>query len=115
MAQPAASRLAGPEYLTGAAANLYNPAANTYGVLKHLHFANDDSVAHNVTIYIGATGGSAGGTELFKSFVIAANGTYDWYSSGVRMAATDYLTGLADTASKVAVTVAGEVYAAITS
>lgn len=108
----APKRLAGPAYLTGAAANIYTPPASTmYCVLRHIHFCNDDSIAHQVTIYVGATGGSAGGTELFKSFNIPAFGTYDW-PCYLPMASTDFLTGLADTASKVTITVAGDQFVA---
>jgi plastocyanin len=110
MAQPAIKRLAGPAYLAAAAANVYNPAANTYAVIRHIHFCNDDTVAHNFTMYIGATGGSAGGTEIFKTFTLAANSTYDYYCL-TRMDVADFLTGLADTASKVTIEVEGELYA----
>lgn len=108
-------RLAGPAYLGSAAANVYNPSANTYAIVRHFHVVNTDSSARTFTLYIGATGGSAGGTEYSKTLTLAAAGSsgswWDEYAA-LRLDTTDFLTGLADVASKVVITVEGELYAA---
>ncbi len=100
--------LAPPAYLAASATNIYTPAASTIiSVITHLHFANVTAGAVSFTVYVGATGGSSGGTELFKGKSIAANDTYDWYSPGLVMKSTDFLTGLASAGSSITVTVIG--------
>lgn len=100
-------RIAGPVFLGIAAANLYTPPASTIVTeLTHIHFCNVTALPVLVTLYIGATGGSAAGTEIFKTYTIAANSTYDYFTS-TPMASTDFLTGLAGTASAVTVTIDG--------
>ncbi len=80
-------------------------------VLGYTHFQYD------VTAHVGSShgvrlsGGSTGGTQLFDTYAIAANSTYDYYC-GLRMASTDYLTGLASASNSVVITVEGEYYAA---
>ena len=108
-------RLAGPAYLGSSAANVYNPSANTYARVLHMHIVNTDSGARTCTLYIGATGGSTGGTEYYKTWALAAAGSagsvLDVYPQ-LRLDAADFLTGLADVANKVVITVEGELYAA---
>jgi hypothetical protein len=103
-------RISGPAYLSNAAANIYTPPAATINtVVRQLHFANKTSSAVTFSVYVGATGGSAGGTELFGTRTIAAFDTYDWYASpGMMMKSTDFLTGVASVGSAVTVTVMGE-------
>ena len=59
------------------------------------------------TLYVGATGGSAAGTELFGAKSVAANDTYDWYTN-LKMVSTDFLTGLASAATSLTIVVEGE-------
>lgn len=101
-------RISGPAYLANAAANIYTPPASTiFTVVRHLHFANVTGSAATFTVYVGATGGSAGGTELFKTMNLGANSTYDYYCV-LPMASTDFLSGLASAASTITITVEGE-------
>ncbi len=102
-------RLAGPAYLASSVANVFTPSASTIiSVINHIHFANVSGGAVTFDLYVGATGGSTGGTELFKGYSIAANSTYDWYSSpGLVMKSTDFLTGLASAGSSMTITVNG--------
>lgn len=94
-----------PAYLGSSAANIYTPPASTiYRIITHIHLVNTDTVARTVSIYRGGTGGSTGGTELFKNKSIAAGETYDYYCQ-MKMLSTDFLSGLADSANKVTVTV----------
>jgi len=102
-------RIAGPAFLASSAADLYTPPASTiYTVIRHIHFANVTASAVTISIYVGATGGSASGTELFGTFSIPANDVYDYLTSGLRMASTDFLTGFASSASAVTYTIMGE-------
>lgn len=100
-------KLAGPAYIAASATNVYTPeAATIYTILKHLHFCNVTASAVTFSMYIGATGGSAAGTEIFKDLSIAAKSTYDWYGN-VKMLSTDFLTAIS-TASSITVVVMGE-------
>jgi hypothetical protein len=68
-------------------------------------------VAATFSLYVGATGGSSGGTELFKTYTVAANSSFDWYGY-LAMTSTDYLSGICETgASKLTITVEGELVA----
>lgn len=101
-------RIAGPAYLAAGATDIYTPAAATiYTVIRHIHIANVTSGAVTFTMYVGATGGSAAGTELFKGFSIAANSSYDYYCA-LKMVSTDFLSGLASAGSSLTVVVEGE-------
>jgi len=101
-------RIAGPAYLAAAAANIYTPpAATIYTVIRHIHLANKTGAPVTFTLYVGATGGSAGGTELFPTMTLAANAVYDYYPA-MLMLSTDFLTGLAGAANSIVIIVEGE-------
>jgi hypothetical protein len=66
-----------------------------YLLLKRIRITNKDSTARTFSLYLGATGANAPGTEFIGAALsIAANSAYDWTSaSGVRMELTDFLVG----------------------
>ena len=102
-------RIAGPAYIANSATDIYTPPASTiYTVIKQIHVANVTAAAVTFSLYVGATGGSSGGTQLFGSLSVAANATYDWYPVGLRMASTDFLSGVASAATSLVITVMGE-------
>lgn len=105
-----------PQYVANAAGNLLNPNVTSvagpvgftmtqpYLIIKHVRITNKDSAAHTVSFWKGATGGSAGGTEVFwASYSLAANSYQDWYGQ-MRVDSADFITGSADLASKVTIT-----------
>jgi len=101
-------RLAGPAYIANAAANIYvPPSALIFGVVRHIHIANRTGGAVTFSLYVGATGGSAAGTELFGTHSLAANAEFDYYSA-LKLLSTDFLTGIASAASSLVITVEGE-------
>jgi hypothetical protein len=102
-------RIAGPAYLAAAAADIYTPpAATIYTVIKHIHIVNKTAGAVTFALYVGATGGSAGGTEIRGPLEsIAAYGTVDYWCN-LKMLSTDFLTGLASAATSLVITVEGE-------
>lgn len=103
----AIKRIAGPAYLSNAAADIYTPPnAAVYTVITHIHIANVTASSATFTLYVGATGGSTGGTELFKTYSVAANSTYDYYPT-LKMTSTDFLTGLASASSTLVIVVEG--------
>ena len=111
----------GPGALTNAAANLLNPGTTTGGVgmpgtssnlyflVKHIRLVNKTNAQHTGTLYVGATGGSAAGTEFaFNGTAIPANSAVDWYGN-LRLDVADFLTGLADANTAVTWEAEGEV------
>ena len=101
-------RISGPAFLAAAAANIYTPPASTiYTVIRQIHLANVTATAATATLYVGATGGSAAGTELLKGVSIPANSEY-YLSLVLRMDSTDFLSGLSGTASAITIIVEGE-------
>jgi hypothetical protein len=110
-----------PAYVPAAAANLLNcnvtslagPTGYTqtqpYLLVKHIKLLNKDTAARLVTLYKGATGASVGGTEFaFDNVSIPAQGSVEWFGQA-RFDAADFLTGVADAASKVTINIDGEI------
>lgn len=113
-----------PVFVPAAAGNLFNinvtamtgPVGVTLGkptaLIRHIRITNNDSASHTVTLYKGATAGSAAGTEFaFAGKVVPANDSIDWYAGapGARFDAADFLTGVASIASKLTITLEGDV------
>lgn len=109
----------GPVAVPAAAGNLLNPAtaaggvnagsSSQYLVIRHLRVVNKDSAARTISLFIGATGGSAAGTEFaWSAASVPANSFLDWYGA-VRLDAADFLTGLASVVTTLVITGEGEV------
>lgn len=94
----------GPAFLAAAAANVLVPPAGQYYVVTHIHLVNQDASARTVNLWIGATGGSADGTEFAEDKSIPANDYIDIYTR-TKLNPTDFLTGLASVASMVICTI----------
>jgi hypothetical protein len=94
----------GPIALTNTlTTNLLNPATATGGVnggsssnyivLKHIRIVNKTAGAVTYSLYLGATGGNAAGTEVIGTATsVAANSRDDWYGV-LRLDAADFLVG----------------------
>jgi hypothetical protein len=106
----------GPVALANAAANIFNPptgaggvgvtATNQYAKITHIRVVNKTAGAATFSLFIGATGGSAAGTEFMGSAKnVPANDSVDWNGS-VRLDIADFLTGLASAAATL--TIEGE-------
>lgn len=101
--------IASPAYISNAAANIYTPPASTiFTNIKHIRVVNKDSSIRTFSLYVGATGGSAGGTEIAKDVSVAVGSYVDIPFVGLRLASTDFLTGIASAASALVITVMGE-------
>jgi hypothetical protein len=111
----------GPIAVPNAAGNLIAPAAAgagpvgytataTYILLRHIRILNKTGGAVTFSLYKGATGGSAAGTEFMGTAVsIPANSYVDWYGQ-LRLEGTNgFLTGLASAATSLVLTAEGEV------
>jgi hypothetical protein len=70
--------------------------AQPYVLIKHIRAVNTSSNPLTVTLYKGATGASAAGTQFaFPGVTIAANSWSDFYTPDHRFDSADYLTGVA--------------------
>src|SRR5262245_13366912 len=103
-------RISGPAFIANAAANLYTPPASTIDtVIQQIHLNNVTGAAVSVTLYVGATGGSAAGTQVLGPYSVPANDFLDvWFNPGMVMQSTDFLSGVAASASAVTATVMGQ-------
>jgi len=96
--------------------NLLNPPTATGGVnggssaqfieIEQMHFVNKTSSTALVSLWVGATGANAAGTELLSSYPVEAHKTYDFYCM-LRLDSADFLVGGCDTATAVTVTLSG--------
>lgn len=102
-------RTAGPLALTTTlTTNVYNQgSALIYDVIKHIHVTNKTGTAATFTLYLGATGANAAGTELFLGQSVAANSSYDWYGN-LKVVSTDFIVGGAGTTLALTITIEGE-------
>jgi len=111
----------GPLAVANTVGNLFNPptvtggvnppgtSTNTYYVLRHIRIVNKTGGAVTFSGYIGATGGSAAGTEfLGNGLSIAANSYVDWYGV-LRLDVADFLTGVASAATSLTIEAEGEI------
>ncbi len=110
----------GPLALTNAAANILNPGTTTGGVnstaapfdklyivINSIQVVDKGGAGGTFNLFIGATGGSAAGTEIAKTTSVAANSQVQLvYPGGLRISQADFLTGLAS--ANTILTVMGE-------
>ena len=102
-------RTVGPVALTTTlTTNVYNQgSALIYDEINHIHVANKTASAATFSLWLGATGGNAAGTELFNGKSVPANDVYDWYGR-LKMLSTDFLVGGAGTATALTITIEGK-------
>lgn len=94
--------------ITSVAGTVGFTATQPYLLLYHVRITNKTANAATFSLWVGASGGNAAGTEFINTgHSVAANDSYDWYSpSGFRIDSTDFLVGGAGTAT--ALTISGE-------
>ena len=110
---PVALGASAANILNGAVTSLSGPVGITLGqpviTLTHIRLVNKTAGAVTATLYIGATGGSAAGTEfMVNGTSIPANSYIDWYGR-LRLQSTDFLTGLAGAATSITFQAEGEI------
>lgn len=111
MANPSVKRTFGPVAMSATlTTNIYNQtSALIYDIIKHIHIANKTASPATFTLYLGATGGNAAGTELFVAVTVPANGTFDYYCT-LKMTSTDFLVGGASAGTTLTIYAEGEQY-----
>lgn len=85
----------------------------TYVVLRHIRIVNKTTSAATFSLYIGATGANAAGTEFIGTALsVAPNSAFDWYGA-IRLVnnqtQVDFLVGGAGTATALTITGEGEI------
>lgn len=84
-------------------------SSSQYIILRHIRIVNKTVGAVTFSLWLGATGANAAGTEVIgtgKS--IAANDAYDWYGY-MRIDAADFLVGGASAATSLTIQGEGEI------
>jgi len=95
-----------PQTLTGGVSAGGTSNTATYLILRHIRISNKTGSAATFSLWIGATGANAAGTEFIGTAQsVAANSYVDWYGM-VRLDTADFLVGGAGTAT--ALTLSGE-------
>ena len=103
-----ATNIVNPPTLTGGT-GIANTNTNSYLVLRHIRLVNKTAGAVTASLFVGATGGSAAGTEFFVNATsIPANSAIDWYGM-LRLEPADFLTGLAGAATSITFEAEGEI------
>ena len=110
----------GPVALTNTlTTNILNPDTTSGGVndnstalyiiLRHVRIVNKTGSAATFSLWKGATGANAAGTEVIgQALSVAANSAYDWYGM-MRFDAADFLVGGSGTSTALSIQVEGEV------
>lgn len=95
-----------PGTTTGGVASTASPYNNLRIILTHIRIVNKTASAATFSLWIGATGANAAGTEfLGQAKSISANNHEDWYGR-LPLDIADFLVGGAGTAT--ALTIEGE-------
>jgi hypothetical protein len=80
-----------------------------YVVIRHIRIINKTGVAATFSLWKGATGANAAGTEVVgQAMAVAGNGSYDWVGY-MRFDSGDFLVGGAGTATALSIQMEGEI------
>lgn len=99
--------------LNGNVTSLAGPVGFTmtqpYMIIRHIRIVNKTAGAVTFSLWLGATGGNAAGTEVVGTGLsVAANSAYDWYGQ-MRMDAADFLVGGASANTSLTISGEGEI------
>lgn len=84
-------------------------SGNLYFLIKHIRIVNKTGAAATASLWIGATGANAAGTEFMaQGLSIPANSYVDWYGI-LTLDVADFLVGGAGTAASLTIEAEGEV------
>jgi hypothetical protein len=94
---PASLKRIGPVALTTTlTTNIYNnTSALIYDVVRMIHVVNKTDLASTFSLWVGATGANAAGTELFSRQSVSPRSSFEW-PFPVKLLSTDFLVGGAD-------------------
>lgn len=105
-------RTFGPLALTNTlTTNIYQgggASALVYDVLTHINIVNKSASATSFSLWLGATGANAAGTEIIgQARSIAANSSFDWYGN-LKLTSTDFIVGGASANTSLTITGEGQ-------
>jgi len=84
-------------------------SSSNYIVLKHIRIVNKTAGAITFSLWLGATGANAAGTEVIGiGLSVAANSFVDWFGL-MRLDAADFLVGGAGAATSLTIQGEGEI------
>jgi hypothetical protein len=84
-------------------------SSSNYIILRHIRIVNKTAGAVTFSLWLGATGGNAAGTEVIGTgYSVAANSAFDWYGM-LRLDAADFLVGGASAATSLTIEGEGEI------
>lgn len=108
MSNTLTTNIINPPTLTGGT-GLAGTNTNTYLIIRHIRIVNKTAGAVTFSLYIGATGANAAGTEFMGlGNSIAANSYVDWYGM-LRMDVADFMVGGASAATSLTIQCEGEI------
>ena len=97
---PAITSLAGPVGMT---------MTQPYLIIRHIRITNKTGSAATFSLWKGATGGNAAGTEIIGTATsVAANSAFDWYGQ-MRVDAADFIVGGASANTTLTIQFEGEI------
>jgi hypothetical protein len=82
--------------------NIYNPTQNEE--LRMIEVVNKTDLSATFSIWIGATGANAAGTEWFSKQVVAARSVFPWPYPR-KLTAADFIVGGSDTTTALTITI----------
>lgn len=98
-----------PGTTTGGVAGSGSPYGNLRIILTHVRIINKTSSAATFSLYIGATGANAAGTEFIGTALsVPANSAYDWYGR-MPLDVADFLVGGASAGTTLVLQAEGEI------
>jgi hypothetical protein len=101
-----------PAYISNSLANIYTPLASPMASnIKLISVCNTTSTSCWFSLYIGGTGAGVAGTEIFKFYPVAGYTTLPFWMDR-KLVSTNFLVGIAQTASALTIDVQG--YALVT-
>ena len=103
----------GPAYVAASATDMYtSPDSTNIAQVRHIHLANTSASAINVKLYVGATGASTGGTEIYDADIPADSVDDIYFPAGLPITSSLFIVGIAGTISTVAATITGDLIVA---
>jgi hypothetical protein len=111
----------GPVALTSSASNIINPPTltggtglagsntATYVIIRQIVLLNKTASPATISMYLGASGASAAGTEFLVNATSLPANTILTFNGLWRLDATDFLTGLANANTTITFEAAGEI------
>lgn len=98
-----------PGTTTGGVNSTASPYGNLRITLRHIRIVNKTAGGVTASLWIGATGGNAAGTEFaFQATSIPANSYVDWYGA-IPLDVADFLVGGASAGTSLSIEGEGEI------